>query len=193
MKKTISEGKPVVVAMDVDDVPGKGCFHDLTKDFVWIPNRSVKPTSGHAMTVVSYDDTYAGGAFELQNSWGRSWGNEGFFWIRYNDFVEYVQEAFELLENPSMANPEGAQLSGALKITESDGHSPAVRWNGSQYNVLEDFPSGTRFRIYLDNNEPAFVYMIGADSAWKTYRLFPSDDSMSPALTYKRNQVALPE
>jgi hypothetical protein len=67
-----------------------------------------------------------------------------------------------------------------------------VVWSGDRYVVQEPFPSGTRFRIYLDNNEPAFVYMFGVDSAGKTYRLFPSDDSMSPALTYKRNQVALP-
>jgi hypothetical protein len=192
MKKTISENKPVVVGMNVDDAPDKGCYHDLNKSYVWIPNRSVKPTAGHAMTVVSYDDAYGGGAFELQNSWGRGWGNDGFFWIRYDDFVDYFQEGFELLENPEMANPAGAQLSGALKIQESDGHSPAVRWSGSQYVVQEDFPSGTRFRMYLDNNEPAFVYMIGVDSAGETYRLFPSDPAMSPALTYKRNQVALP-
>jgi len=192
IKKTISENKPAVVGMNVDSVPGKGCFTDLTRDFVWIPNRSVKPTPGHAMTIVSYDDAYEGGSFELQNSWGRRWGNDGFFWIKYDDFVEYFQEAFELLENPEMANPEGAQLSGALNIVESDGHSPAVRWSGSHYDVQEDFPSGTRFRLYLDNNEPAFVYMVGVDSAGKTSRLFPSDPAMSPALTYKRNQVALP-
>jgi hypothetical protein len=192
VKKTIAEKKPVVVGMNVDYVAGKGCYKELTPKFVWIPNRSAKAISGHAMTIVSYDDTYGGGAFELQNSWGRRWGNDGFFWITYNDFVEYFQEAFELLENPEMANAGGVQLSGALRLEESDGHSPAVRWNGSKYAVQEDFPSGTRFRIYLDNNEPAFVYMIGVDSAGKTYRLFPSDPSMSPALTYKRNQVALP-
>src|SRR5271157_4429371 len=34
--------------------------------------------------------------------------------------------------------------------------------------------------------------MIGVDSAGKTSRLFPSDPAMSAALTFKRNQVALP-
>jgi hypothetical protein len=91
-----------------------------------------------------------------------------------------------------MANPQGAQLSGSLSILESDGHSPAVKRDGARYLVREDFPSGTRFRLYLDKNEPAFVYMLGVDSAGKTYRLFPRDAAMSPALTYKRNEVALP-
>ena len=192
IKKTISEGKPVVVGMDVDNVPQKGAFNRLTRDYIWMPDRSVAPSAGHAMTIVSYDDAYGGGAFELQNSWGREWGNDGFFWIRYADFVEYFGEGFELLENPAMVNLEGAQLSGALAIVEADGHSPAVRWNGAQYEVQEDIRSGTRFRIYLDNNEPAFVYMIGVDAEGKTSRLFPSSPDMSPALTYKRNQVACP-
>ncbi len=192
VKKTISENKPVVVGMMIDDAPGKGPFATLTRDFIWVPDRSVKPTMGHAMTVVSYDDAYGGGSFELQNSWSRKWGNDGFFWMRYTDFRDYMSEAYELLENPAMVHPEGAQLSGALTIQESDAHSPAVLWNGSAYAVQEDFPSGTRFRLYLDNNEPAFVYMVGVDTAWSTYRLFPSDDTMSPALTYKSNRVALP-
>jgi hypothetical protein len=192
IKKTISENKPVVVGMDDDDIPGKGPFNELTRTYIWVPDRSVNPGPGHAMTIVSYDDQYGGGAFELQNSWGRRWGNDGFFWIRYNDFVEYLGEAYELLENPEMVNPDGSQLSGALRLEKSDGHVPSVQWTGSRYVVQEGFSSGTRFRIYLDNNEPAFVYMIGVDSAWKTYRLFPSDTSMSPALTYRRNRVALP-
>ena len=192
VKKTISESKPVVVGMMIDDSPRKGPFATLSRDFVWIPDRSVKPTMGHAMTVVSYDDSYAGGAFELQNSWSRKWGNDGFFWIQYKDFADYLGEAYELVENPGMVHPEGSQLSGALTIQESDGHSPAVLWNGAAYAVQEDFPSGTRFRLYLDNNEPAYVYMVGVDTAWKTYRLFPSDDTMSPALTFKSNRVALP-
>jgi hypothetical protein len=192
IKKTISENKPVVVGMNVDDVPAKGAFSTLTRSFIWVPDRSVAPSAGHAMTIVSYDDSYGGGALELENSWGRAWGNDGFFWIRYGDFIQYFGEAYELLEDPQMANPGGSQLSGALAIEKSDGRSPAVGWDGSQYVVHEDFPSGTRFRLYLDNNEPAFVYMIGVDSAGMTYRLFPSDRTMSPALTYARNRVALP-
>ncbi len=127
IKKAISEGKPVVVGMDVDNVPKKGAFNRLTRNYVWVPDRSVNPSPGHAMTIVSYDDAYGGGAFELQNSWGRDWGNDGFFWIRYDDFVDYFGEGFELLENPEMANPEGAQLSGALR----------VRPQTSQLDVLE--------------------------------------------------------
>ncbi|HET6450210.1 MAG TPA: C1 family peptidase, partial [Spirochaetia bacterium] len=62
IKKSLSEGKPVVVGMYVDWVDGQGCFHNAPPDYVWKPVRTVTPQAGHAMTIVSYDDAYAGGA-----------------------------------------------------------------------------------------------------------------------------------
>ena len=44
---------------------------------------------GHALCVVGYDDEKFGGSFEVLNSWGCEWGNEGFLWIPYNDFINY--------------------------------------------------------------------------------------------------------
>jgi len=38
---------------------------------------------GHAVTVVGYDDEKYGGAFKIINSWGRSWGDDGYFWLPY--------------------------------------------------------------------------------------------------------------
>lgn len=39
---------------------------------------------GHAVVLVGYDD--ARGAFKVRNSWGKSWGLGGYFWIDY-DYV----------------------------------------------------------------------------------------------------------
>ena len=42
---------------------------------------------GHAVTIIGYDDskvTHDGvGAFRMVNSWGRSWGQSGFWWMSY--------------------------------------------------------------------------------------------------------------
>jgi hypothetical protein len=46
----------------------------------------------HAMLVVGYDDSRS--AFKLMNSWGKEWGNDGFFWMDYNLFTKMVNQGF---------------------------------------------------------------------------------------------------
>jgi hypothetical protein len=67
---------------------------------VWRPweNSSVNH-GGHSMCVVGYDDTRYGGAFEVQNSWGETWGNGGYIWIPYDVFAAFTREAYGLSEN----------------------------------------------------------------------------------------------
>ena len=46
------------------------------------------------MCVIGYDDTKFGGSFEVMNSYGSSFGDEGFVWISYKDFSSTVGEAY---------------------------------------------------------------------------------------------------
>ncbi|SDP72142.1 Papain family cysteine protease [Mucilaginibacter sp. OK268] len=43
-----------------------------------------KVMGGHAVPIIGYDDTKK--AFLVQNSWGSSWGNKGFFYMPYTVF-----------------------------------------------------------------------------------------------------------
>ncbi len=56
--------------------------------------RSGSNRGGHVVTLVGYDDTLTTadghGAFRVVNSWGRSWGQAGFFWMTY----EAVMDSF---------------------------------------------------------------------------------------------------
>ncbi|MCT2563524.1 C1 family peptidase [Chryseobacterium herbae] len=79
IKNLISMNLPVIVGMTVDEE-----FKNL-KNTGWILNkRSGKVLGGHAVCIVGYDD--AKQAFKIQNSWGTSWGDNGYFWIDYNFF-----------------------------------------------------------------------------------------------------------
>lgn len=59
---------------------------------IWLPNNTPS-TSGHALLIVGYNDNYlyngsSYGVFKVQNSWGSSFGNNGYFYIKYADLMK---------------------------------------------------------------------------------------------------------
>lgn len=52
--------------------------------------------SGHAMCIIGYDDSKFGGAFEVMNSWGDNWGDDGYFWVKYSD-IHTIDYAYSLI------------------------------------------------------------------------------------------------
>ena len=67
---------------------------------------------GHAVTIVGYDDNKFGGAFKIINSWGTSWGDNGYFWLTYNFASQgIIREAYVLIdaENGSDISDQGEQ------------------------------------------------------------------------------------
>ncbi len=192
VKKSLAENKPVIIGMKCPTSfqKAKNC---------WIPQESPEGNHyGHAMTVIGYDDTKFGGAFELMNSWGTAWGNQGFIWIRYQDFANFVREAYEMIELPSKNPPPSASiaaadLSGKLKIMTASGEDLKSSWNGKYYQITHPLQSGTKFRLYLSNNEPAYVYLFASDNHEKVLQLFPHYEGVSPALLSSKNELAIPD
>ncbi|HEX4850841.1 MAG TPA: C1 family peptidase, partial [Puia sp.] len=95
IKENLSQGAPVVIGMMV----GGSYMQPMMGQDVWNPtddDRSMMGFGGHAQCVVGYDDAKYGGAFLIMNSWGPQWGNNGFAWVRYRDFRNFVREAYGL-------------------------------------------------------------------------------------------------
>ncbi len=74
---------------------GFAVFKNLMSEVVSITGLLTRPKSsdtcigGHAVVLVGYDDNKempdgSKGAFLVRNSWGTSWGIEGYFWMSYN-------------------------------------------------------------------------------------------------------------
>lgn len=203
VKKSIAEKKPVVFGMLCPN-------SFMTAKEVWQPTEEpLTSQGGHAMCVVGYDDEKFGGAFEIQNSWGTNWGNMGYIWIKYADYARFTRYAYEFVDLPE-AKPEIADLSGEIKLTLADGSNmqtnllvstrglkvvPAKTAPGplTLYKTAKPYASGTRFRIYISNNEPAFVYAISTDLSNEITKIFPYADGISAALTDKKNEVPIPD
>jgi C1A family cysteine protease len=188
VKKSIANDRPVVIAMNCPN------SFDNASD-VWNPD-SIDYVSnrmaGHGITVIGYDDNKFGGAFELINSWGTSWGNKGFTWMRYPDFQKFCVYAFEVLEK-SHDSSNAPDLTGSLKFTESSGKEMKAAFNGEYFAMQNSYPSGTLFELRISNNQPAYVYALGSDNSCKVTEIFPFNEKMLAYLPYKKNDVAIPD
>lgn len=60
------------------------------------------------------------------------------------------------------------------------------------YRINRPYSEGTQFRVYLRNNESAYVYAIAMDGTNKAVTLFPHKPNISPILNYKKSEVAMP-
>ncbi len=76
VKGQLVAGRPVIFGMDIGPA-----FRGLKGDRPFATVETGPGLTGHAMVLVGYDD--AKGAFRLQNSWGRGWGDGGYAWIAY--------------------------------------------------------------------------------------------------------------
>ena len=104
VKAHLSAGHPVIVGMS--ETPP---YRSLVNQAHW----QVEPRKqgGHAMVAVGYSDDKQ--CLELLNSYGASWGKQGFIEISYRDFAQYCQQAFVLsneLGRKNKSNPKVEHL-----------------------------------------------------------------------------------
>lgn len=195
VKKSIDEGNPVVIAMYV---PNSFCY---TNGTTWL-RKSTDVASGdqghqhgrHAMCIIGYDDDQDGGAFRLQNSWGDDWADGGRIWVKYKDASEFIYQAIEVFKLPTVKKEtETVKLAGSLQLVEDTGQEMKASLTSKKgYKMDKAYRSGTRFRIYLNNEQPAYVYAFGSDLSNKIYQVFPYAEGISPMLNYSSNSVPIP-
>jgi hypothetical protein len=103
-KKALIDGSPVSTGFYLPE-----SFFRI-KSAVWetMPGDSASDWqhARHAMLVVGYDDTKYGGAFRVLNSWGTGWGDGGFIWIKYPDFVKWCALGLQAFADPYSPVPE---------------------------------------------------------------------------------------
>ncbi len=181
VKQNLAAKRPVIIAME--------CYSSFNKVAdVWNPPANDNYRGLHAMVVIGYDDDKYGGAFELMNSWGTNWGNDGFTWIRYDDFNQSCRYAYAIIEEM----PPGQPLEGNLSFQKTNGDEMKATFRNGIYYIDEVCPVGTSFRFYITNNKPAYVYAFGTDLKGDNTAIFPYDENMSPYFVYSDSKIAIP-
>lgn len=196
IKENLAQGAPVVIGMMV----GGTYMKDMMGQEVWNPtdeDKSLMGFGGHAQCVVGYNDKQYGGAFLIMNSWGPSWGKNGFAWVRYRDFRHFVREAYGLEPMEKTGAAAAApfaceiglvQVSYEGKRTIPGDYIPLQLKAGDtrESNVFETISpvkKGARFKMEVRNTTECYVYVFGKETDGTSYTLFPYPRSDNPVKT----------
>lgn len=149
---------------------------------VWTPRetRIEQQSGGHAVCVVGYDDSKFGGAFEIVNTWGKDWGNDGYTWVRYKDFADYVQYGFGLFQVGSAVCDIPFKASVVFKTLGGEEMRAQPDDSPGKYKFWSSYPTGTTFTIDMKTSRPAYVYSFGVDPGNDQFPLFPRLSTTTP-------------
>ncbi|MDX1961204.1 MAG: C1 family peptidase [Leptospiraceae bacterium] len=157
IKAQLAIGRPVVAGILVDDN-----FKNL-KGKVVVDKSNQPLQSGHAVTIVGYDDSER--TFKFLNSWGNSWGEKGYGYISYKWFSKVCRGAFVLIDGDENRAKMEMAATGSKPKTDPNksGLFPPNEVNASKGNYPD------RIVITWSNVKGAIGYEI--------YRGYPDEDS----------------
>ena len=174
IKEHLAKNAPVAIGMMV----GQSFMQDMVGRELWEPSGtdgSQMGMGGHAMSVIGYDDSKFGGAFQIMNSWGPEWGKNGIAWIRYRDFQKYAREAYGIDPLPKRSNVANIPLECTIGLVNNDGGQiiPLRVGAGNVFQTVSPIRIGTRFKMSIENATECFIYIFGRETDNSSYVLFP--------------------
>ncbi len=100
----IAKGQDIWFGMNVD----QALFERVSGKDAIVPDFDARDTDvGHAMSIVGYRVQANGTYFLLKNSWGKSWGDQGYAWIHETTLTRNIVDpyAYVLDVTPAAAAP----------------------------------------------------------------------------------------
>ena len=115
LKQALVAGNPITCGIPLSPAIIDG---SALKNGVFQFSSSDLALGHHAICIIGYNDTLAGGCFEVAMNYGLHFGDKGFVHIRYDDFARFVKEAYVIeLNQQDWPKPENGQV--ILKVPVS--------------------------------------------------------------------------
>lgn len=156
IKSAIAAGRPVVLGIEL-----RQSFYSVGSNGIATPMTG-GVVGWHAVTIVGYDDSTR--MFELQNSWGTSWGKNGFFYLSY-DFVTNPSTASDLWSPKAFSDGVVKPAPIKMVIRASDGSSVKPIGSAPCGVTVE---KGSNFAWYLVATGPD-TYTVSSPEHANTY------------------------
>lgn len=168
-RNSIMANKPVVIGMKVTN-----SIFNVGSSGIWSPSPTEAVAGGHALCVIGYDDQKK--MFEIINSWGSGWGNNGFFKISYDDYGQYCKYGYQFTLDGGGGGKE-VSLTGNFKFKKFNSgifEDAAVKLSGNEYTI-DDVHVNDFFRIAASNiTKDNYVYIFSIKPDKSAELLFPT-------------------
>ncbi len=181
IKEHLAKDAPVVIGMMVggtfmQDMMGQKVWHPTDEDY------QQAGFGGHAMCVIGYDDRLEGGAFQIMNSWGPEWGQNGLGYVRYGDFKKFVREAYGLDPMPKRGAALNIDFECTIGLVTGDAkmYIPLKYTGTNNFATVSPVKKGTKFRIEIKNAVECYIYLFTPNTAGNSFVLFPYKPIHSP-------------
>ena len=164
VKQCLYDGNNVVIGLlvysnydNISSYNNTFCVSDLSGDI----------RGGHANCIVGYDDSLitsdGRGAFRVVNSWGTSWGDQGYYWMSYQAAIDartsyqvafYSSDKIDYHPTLKMHAKLNHANRGSVEINVGIGPTPSTRlWEKSFYqNPFDGYYFGGGNNPFPDNN-----------------------------------------
>ncbi|MEM9885591.1 MAG: C1 family peptidase [Bacteroidota bacterium] len=183
IRQYLASGSPVVIGMMV----GQSFTQGMRNRQVWQPTRSdvsgIKRLGGHAMCVIGYNDTALNGegAFQIMNSWGDDWGDEGIAWVGYDDFQYFVKEAYGFYPMGNAADVDKNKLAVqfGILVNNAKNTTPLEQVSGNIFRTKNPMQKGGKFKLAFTNSIECYTYVFAEETDGSSYTLFPYTEKHS--------------
>lgn len=176
IKACLQDSMPVVA-----NVQAYKSFQNISSKGTWVRPYEDEYLGKHYITIIGYDDER--GCFEVMNSWGQTWADRGFAYIKYQQLAAWSLAAYYLLlpdqaattrifaerpvSTPQYSSAKNGNSTAAAAPTPTT--KPMLNLQGSfQFNHVEklaDNSIGSTVEAVKWNNQKGFYEMASGKTA----------------------------